>query len=105
MVASAARLTPGLPNRFLTLLADASLARLLSLALPILYIVLVYDIPYRTTLLYTRSMFYYILIWSLHKMENKQQAKFSLNELLGIGFTLSVLGISMAYGRPSLLLL
>lgn len=31
-------------------------------------------------------------------MENKQQAKFSLNELLGIGFTLIVLGISMAYG-------
>lgn len=31
-------------------------------------------------------------------MENKQQAKFSLNELLGIGFTLIVLGIAMAYG-------
>jgi len=31
-------------------------------------------------------------------MENKQQAKFSLNELLGVGFTLIVLGIAMAYG-------
>jgi len=31
------------------------------------------------------------------KMENKQ-AKFTLQELLGVGFTLIVLGIGLAYG-------